>query len=248
MQKKEDIKKKLPKNNLTKNQIEAFKDRSIRHDIIITKAHKGGAAVIIDVDDSINEAKRQLNNKEFYKKILNDPTEFNRKKVKNAIKELKSARLLDGKIAIKLEVLEVKTLAFYMLPRIHKPENPGRPVASSVSCYTTSISQNVDHHLQPHVKESKFYVKDSTDFIKKINNLGKIPKNSILVTMDVHSLYTNIPHNEAIKAVETTSKCKNKSENVIITVLKLILTLINFILTVKPFPNQRTCYGNYIHP
>ena len=126
-----------------------------------------------------------------------------------------------------------------MLPRIHKPENPGRPVASSVSCYTTSISQNVDHHLQPHVKESKFYVKDSTDFIKKINNLGKIPKNSILVTMDVHSLYTNIPHNEAIKAVETTSKCKNKSENVIITFFEINSNFNQFYLNCKTISKSK---------
>ena len=61
--------------------------------MIITKADKGVAVAIIDVGDYINEANLQLNNKEFYKEILNDPTELNRKKAENAIKELKSARL-----------------------------------------------------------------------------------------------------------------------------------------------------------
>ena len=104
-----------------------MKDPSIRDDIIITKAGKGGAVVIIDVDDYLNEANRQLNNKEFCKEIPNDPTELNRKKVNNAIKELKSAKLLDEKIAKKLEVQEAKALAFYMFPKIQKPENRGRP-------------------------------------------------------------------------------------------------------------------------
>ena len=129
-----------------------MKELSIRDDIIITKAGKGGAVVIIDVDDYINEANRQLNSKEFCKEISNDPTELNRKKVKNAIKELKSAKLLDEKIATEPEVQEAKALAFYMFPKIHKPKNRGRPVISSVNCHTTSISQYVDHHLQPHVK------------------------------------------------------------------------------------------------
>ena len=51
--------------------------------------------------------------------------------------------------------------------------------------------------------------------------------------MEVRSLFTSIPHRENIKAVETTLKRKNKPSRVIITFLKLILTLNNFILTVK---------------
>ena len=46
------------------------------------------------------------------------------------------------------------------------------------------------------------------DFIRKINNLERIPENSILVTMDMHSLYTSIPNNEGIKAVKRTLKQK----------------------------------------
>ena len=50
--------------------------------------------------------------------------------------------------------------------------------------------------------------------------------------MGIRSLYTNIPK-EGIKAIETTLKRKNKPMRVIITFLKLILTLSNFILSVK---------------
>ena len=117
-----------------------MEDLSIRDDIIITKTDKGGAVVILDVDDYINEANRQLNNKEFYKEVQNDPTELNRKKV-NAIKERKYARLLDKNIATKLEVQEAKTLAFYMFPKLHKPENPGKPEIVPLIAYrNTSIT------------------------------------------------------------------------------------------------------------
>ena len=92
-----------------------------------------------------------------------------------------------------------------MFPKIYQPENQRIPVISSINCHTTSIPQYVDHYLQPHVKKKlKSNVKDSTDLIKKINNLGKIPENSILATMDVRSLYSNIPQKEGIKVVETT--------------------------------------------
>ena len=56
LQKEEQIKKKLPKNNLTKSEIEALKELSIRDDTIITKADKGEVIVIINVDNYINKA------------------------------------------------------------------------------------------------------------------------------------------------------------------------------------------------
>ena len=118
-----------------------MEDLSIRDDITITKTDRGGAVVILDVDDYISEANQQLNNKEFYKEVLNDPTELNRKKVNNAIKERKYARLLDKNIATKLEVQEARTLAFYMFPKLHKPENPGKPEIFPLIAYrNTSIT------------------------------------------------------------------------------------------------------------
>ena len=75
------------------------KNLSKRDDIIITKADKGGAVVIVDVDDYIQEANRQLSNKEFYKKLTIDTTEINRIKVNRTINELKSSHLLNEKIA-----------------------------------------------------------------------------------------------------------------------------------------------------
>ena len=150
-----------------------MEDLSIRDDIIITKTDKGGAVVILDVDDYINEANRQLNNKEFYKEVPNDPTELNRKKV-NAIKERKYARLLDKNIATKLEVQEAKTRVLYV-SKTTQARKSRKARDSSVNC----ISQYVDHHLQPHVEELKSYVKDSTGFIKKRNNLSKNPENRI---------------------------------------------------------------------
>ena len=48
--------KPLPRDNLTKKQRKALKNLKNRTDIIITKADKGRALVIIDVDDYIKEA------------------------------------------------------------------------------------------------------------------------------------------------------------------------------------------------
>ena len=73
---------------------------------------------------------------------------------------------------------------------------------SYVNCHTNRISEFVDYYLQPEVKKLKSYVKETTDFIKKIEAIDHLSDDSYLVSFHVRSLSTNIPHNEGIEAVK----------------------------------------------
>ena len=57
--KEEENIKQIPHKNLSKKEEDALQNLSKRDDIIITKADKGGAVVIVDVDDYI---KKLINN------------------------------------------------------------------------------------------------------------------------------------------------------------------------------------------
>ena len=199
-----------------------------RNDIIITKADKGGAVVIIDVEDYVKEAEHQLSNKDGYKKLQYDPTQTHSRLVNDTIARFKNDKLITENIAKGLQ----DTPKLYTRPKIHKTGNPGRPVVSSVNCHTYTISKYVDFHLQPIVKNIPSYVRDTTDFLQKLDKVKNIPNDCLLVTLDVKSLYTNIPNNEGIKAVrEAYDNHPNKTvaTKVIITFLSLILTLNNFV-------------------
>ena len=54
--------------------------------------------------------------------------------------------------------------------------------------------------LKPIVPKLKLYVKDTTDFVKQIRKIGQVSKETLLVTFDVLSLYTNIPNHEGMQA------------------------------------------------
>ena len=60
------------------------------NDIIITKADKGEAVVIIDVKDYIKEAEHQLKNKDVYKKLQYDPTQTHTRLVNDTITRFKN--------------------------------------------------------------------------------------------------------------------------------------------------------------
>ena len=108
------------------------------------------------------------------------------------IKQLTTSMLTEGHI----DVMTVKWLSqtpnppripeFYTLTKIHKPTLVGRPIISGCDGPTERISCFVDQ--------------DSKDFINFIENT-KLPKNTILASMDVTSLYTNIPQEEGITTV-----------------------------------------------
>ena len=103
---------------MSKKEKDALQNLSKRDDIIITKADKGSAVVTVDVDDYVQEANRQLDNKEFYKKSTIDTTEINQIKVNRTINELKSSHLFNEKIASDLLSSEAKTPQFKILPKV----------------------------------------------------------------------------------------------------------------------------------
>ena len=87
-----------------------------------------------------------------------------------------------------------------MLPKIHKPNNAGRPIISGCDSPTAKLSVYLDHYLKPIVDALPSYIKDTNDFLLTVLHPDlKIPPDSILVTMDVQSLYTNIPQDEGIE-------------------------------------------------
>ena len=118
--------------NITPGEKQALAALKERDDIIISKADKGGAVVIQDVTAYLAEAERQLDNTEFYKKQSKDLTAEHTDKINQAIDQLAQEELLPEKAAKALKVTNPKTARFYMLPKIHKKNNPGRPIISAI--------------------------------------------------------------------------------------------------------------------
>ena len=107
----------------------------------------------------------------------------------------------------------------YLLPKIHKRlfDVPGRPVISNCRTPTEKVSEFLDHLLKPVMQQSRSYIKDFSDFIKKFKEIKEVPKDAIMVTADVVGFYPNIPHDVELEALRRTLddrvKKKNGTEN-----------------------------------
>jgi len=87
----------------------------------------------------------------------------------------------------------------YFLKKIHKTPMAIRPIVSSVNSATENLAQFLDHYLQPIMKNLPAYLKDTNQLLEELLNI-RIQPDDWLVTVDVKSLYTCIPHDEGIQA------------------------------------------------
>ena len=112
----------------------------------------------------------------------------------------------------------------YLLPKIHKrlSDVPGRPVISNCGTTTEKASELIDFHLKSIMHNGWSYIRDSNDFINKIKNLKNIPSNSILVTADVVSLCSSIPHESGLNAIKETLENRARKSAPTSDILKIL--------------------------
>ena len=91
---------------------------------------------------------------------LNEITSTNQQIVKSTINDLIVKQELPA-TATNLIIITPRTSCIYFLPKIHKPNNPGRPIVSACSFPTKLISSYLDKIMAPIVRSLPSYVKDS---------------------------------------------------------------------------------------
>ena len=92
---------------------------------------------------------------------------------------------------------------------------PGRPVITNSGNYTENISAFLEFHLKPLAKKVKSCIKDTNDFLRKIDSLPPLPDDIILCTIDVVDLYTNIPQDEGLIALR--KSLESREDNTVST-------------------------------
>jgi hypothetical protein len=197
----------VKRRNITRTSQQAINDlRKLVDDcaIRIIPADKGGAVVVQDYEDYKAEALRQLTDEVTYEPLDEDPT----KTIAEHSNELLQ-QLLDGEHISettykwgKLDTDKTRCHTFYHLPKVHKNKEkpPGRPIVSGIGGPTENLSKLVDHWLQPIVHALPSFVQDTTHFLRVVEQWKEIyeplPPETLIVTVDVVGLYTNIPHEE----------------------------------------------------
>ena len=173
--------------NLTNDERNTLNQLTKRTDIIIKPADKGSGTVVMDKQLYIDECTRQLNNTKFYEKHDKDMTNKVTKTVKDYLQYMKVNEYINKDTYSYLMPSNPTCSRFYILPKIHKNRQnpPGRPIVSANNHPTEHISEYVSDILNPLVSKLPSYIKDTTDFLRKLSTLNNLPNDSLLVTLDV---------------------------------------------------------------
>ena len=87
----------------------------------------------------------------------------------------------------------------YGLCKVHKDNNPLRPVVSMISTAEYELAKYLDCVIKPHIP-STYMLNSTRSFIDRIKDFV-FQKTDILVSFDVVSLFTNVPLKETIDLV-----------------------------------------------
>lgn len=77
---------------------------------------------------------------------------------------------------------------------------PGRPIVSDCGSESYGVAEFITWHLGPLLIRHTSYVRDTYDFLEKVQGM-RIGPGSSLFSMDVESLYTNIEIERGLEAV-----------------------------------------------
>ena len=149
------------------------------------------------------EAYRQLSDGNFNQRIPEDATQENDSIVRSFVEQAIEANELPPS-ATNLLVEHSRTSNFYLLPKIHKPGNPGRPIVSACACPTEHLASYLDKLTAPFVRQLGSYVKDTTHMLQLLDSFqfSEDGQHRLVFTMDIKSLYMIIPNNEGLLALK----------------------------------------------
>ena len=156
-----------------------------RFDYNVKATDKGGAVVVWRADLYQKEASRPLSDTSFYDKVDKDLTLINQTIVKNTIYDLIAKQELPA-TAKNLTITTPRTSSIYFLPKIHRPNNPGRPIVSVCSCPTEVISSYLDKIMAPIVKTLPSYIKDSQHELEIYGYFSILGQNSLFSPEILH--------------------------------------------------------------
>ena len=136
------------KRNLKKEEWTATSTLRNNRDIVIKPADKGGNIVIINKQDYIQEGLRQLSDSNHYEILEEDPTQTYNNQIYQVLQQATNLNIIDDKMKKTLYNKAPRTPHFYMLPKIHKQNNPGRPIVNGIGSITEKISVYVEQQIR----------------------------------------------------------------------------------------------------
>lgn len=170
-------------------------------DIMIAKADKGNAIVIMHKADYSQKMEQLLQDETTYEVLKDDPTKSIQRKCNTMVSGWQKLKYIDKPTAQFLRTYNGVIPKIYGLCKVHKPPNfPLRPIVSYIGSPLYNLSKFYCGVLKKVVRKSENTVVNAFQFKEKIKNII-VPSDYVLVSLDIVSLFTNIPKALVIQSI-----------------------------------------------
>jgi len=194
-----------PPSNLSKEEFESLLALKNQNDLIFQKADKGNTIVILDKSAYTKSVELLIQNPEKFEKLnIQAEKELNflinlESKLKSKYLSMLKNKFIDEVTYSKICPTGSRPGVLYGLAKVHKPTKNGlppfRPILSAIGTPTYNLAKFLVPLLSE-VTTNSYSVKDSFNFANEI-----LSQNAEfhMASLDVDSLFTNIPLDEAVK-------------------------------------------------
>lgn len=134
-----------------------------------------------------------------YLALPRDLTPKVERRVTEVLTDLK--KCIDKTLFYKLKPTLCRAPRFYGLPKIHKADNPLRPIVSAIGSPTYSLAKFVTSIISPLMGNTSSFVKNSRHFSEVVSS-ESITDNEVMVSFDVQSLFTNVPVGHTLQIIQ----------------------------------------------
>ena len=170
--------------------------RTLREDdsITVQKADKSSSYVVIDKQEYLHKIDHILKDTGKFKRIKKDPTSDLKKKANRVIE---AANAVVDSVKFEPVVGDYKPGYLYGTVKTHKHNNPLRPVISQIPTPTYKLAKRLNDILSPYIPVHNT-LKSSEEFLEVLQSKRPV---GILASLDVESLFTNVPITETIDII-----------------------------------------------
>ncbi|KYB24903.1 hypothetical protein TcasGA2_TC034921, partial [Tribolium castaneum] len=174
---------------------------SAQNNLIISKADKGNAVVVLDRANYKHKVHEFLDTGSFSKLPRNCMKSF-MKLAKSTVNDCLETLKYFNCSTFNLIPMNPRIPRLYGLPKIHKPECPIRRVVSFINSPVYRLAHWLNTTLRNIVPfDNSYSIINSGDLTDKLRNLEP-PPDSFLVSFDVTNLFPSIPSKECLSIVK----------------------------------------------
>ncbi|XP_062710337.1 uncharacterized protein LOC134288705 [Aedes albopictus] len=134
-----------------------------------------------------------------YENVKTDPTARYQNGNNSIVRRLKDLKLIDHRTAKELSSTNATCPRIYGQPKAHKPDLPLRPVIPNITAPTYKLAKYIADILQNSF-HSQYSTTSSFEFCGDVNQVV-LPEGYIMISLDVTSLFTNVPRHLVIRSI-----------------------------------------------